>query len=181
MLEKFSQQSQKILDSLKEELKRIRTGRANPELVSHLLVEAYGQMLPISQLASISLPDFKTIILEPWDKNLIKEIEKAISQSDLGLGITVKDNKLYLSLPPLTEENRKKMVKILKEKLEQFRKEIRSIRDDFRSEIITQERNKEITEDDKYRLLEELDKKTNQLIKEIDQMGEKKEKEIMTV
>lgn len=166
---------------LKEELSALRTGRANPALVEGIQVEAYGARTALVGLASISAPDARTISIEPWDKNVVKDIEKAIIEANIGLNPVVAGTVIRVPIPAMTEENRKKLVKLLGDRLEQARIAVRRIRDEVRSEVIDAEKAKEITEDEKYRLLEELDKaaaKWNDRIKDI---GEEKEKEIMTV
>ena len=172
---------EKAIEHLKTELAGLRTGRATPALVENLLVEAYGAKMPLNQAASISVPDPKTILVQPWDNALVQEIEKAIASSNLGLGISVKGVFIHLSVPSLTEEKRKNLVKILHEKLELARVSIRGLRDKIREGIIKKEKDKEITEDEKYRHFEELDKTTTEFNNQIKEMGERKEKEIMTV
>jgi ribosome recycling factor len=166
---------------LKEDLASLRTGRANPALVENILVEVYESKMPLKQLASITTPDSKTLLIQPWDKNLVREIEKAIASSSLGFGISVEGNFLRLSLPSLTEEKRKELIKILHGKLEQARIVIRGYRDKAREEVVEKERNKEISEDEKYRFFEELNKITSEFNREIKQIGEDKEREIATI
>lgn len=180
-LSKFEQEGQKILDFLKKDLQSLRTNRASVDLVSHILVEAYGVKTPLEQLAGINIPEPRLIVIQPWDRNIIKEIESALTKADLGALPIVKEAIIHLNLPPLNEEARQRLVKILHEKLENARISLRTRRDEERSKIIKSEREKEITEDDRYHLLEDLDKKTSDFMKEIEILGQRKEKEITTI
>lgn len=171
----------KVIDFLKKDIQNIRTNRANPELVNHLLIEVYGTKTPLEQLATLSVPEPRTIVIQPWDKNIVKEIERALAKADIGTSPVVNEGVIRLILPPLNEERRKGLVKILHAKLENARKSLRVIRDSVRDEIVKAERSKEIGEDDKYRLFEKLDKVTGERQEEIKLIGERKEKEIATV
>ncbi len=171
----------KVIDFLKKDIQGVRTNRANVDLVTHILVEVYGTKTPIEQLASISVPELRTIVIQPWDKNVIKEIERALSTADLGTMPSVSEGVVRLNLPLLNEETRKRLVKILQTKSENARKSLRSVRNSVREEIIKAERAKEITEDDKYRLFEDLDKLMAEKQNEIKLIGERKEKEITTI
>jgi len=171
----------KAIDFLKKDIQSLRTNRANPELITHISVEVYGTKTPLEQLATLSIPEPRTIVVQPWDKNIVKEIEQALSKTDLGFSVNSSEGMIRLSLPPLNEERRKDLVKILHSKLENVRKSLRNIRDSVREEIIKTERAKEITEDEKYRFFEDLDKLTNEYQEEIKLIGECKEKEINTI
>jgi len=171
----------KVIEKLKSNIAGIRTNRASANLVSGIMVNAYDTRTPLEQLASISTPDPRTLLIQPWDKTIIKDIESALVAANLGTMPTVKEDTVFINLPPLNEEMRKKLVKILNEKLEEGRVALRNIRDEIRTEIIKEEKNKTITEDDKYSLLEELDEKINKHKEEICLIGERKEKEIMTI
>jgi ribosome recycling factor len=149
--------------------------------VAHILVDAYGVKTPLEQLAAITVPEPRLIIIQPWDKNIIKEIEVALTQANLGTIPTVKETVIHINLPPLNEETRKNLVKILSQKLEKARNALRNLRDEFRSKINKAAKEKEITEDDKYRLFEDLDKKTAKFMEEIETIGQRKEKEITTI
>lgn len=177
----FEQEGQKILDFFKKDIQAIRTNRASADLVAHILVEAYGVKTPLEQLATITIPEPRLIIIQPWDKNIIKEIETALTQANLGALPTIKETVIQINLPPLNEETRKNLVKILHQKIENQRNALRNLRDEFRSKIQKALKAKEITEDDKYRLFEELDKKNSDFMKEIETIGQKKEKEIITL
>ena len=181
IIEDHKPEFNKAIDFLKKDIQGLRTNRANPELISNLLVEVYGTKTPLEQLATLNVPEPRIIVVQPWDKNIVKEIEKALSKTDLGFSINLNEGMIRLSLPPLNEERRKDLVKILHNKLENVRKSLRNIRDSIREEIIKSERSKEITEDKKYRFFEDLDKLTNEYQEEIKLIGERKEKEISTI
>lgn len=172
---------EKTVQHLREEIGAIRTGRASPAIVEGIQVEAYGSHQALVGLASISTPDARTISIEPWDKSIVKAIEKGIIEAGLGLNPVVAGTVIRVPLPPLTEESRLKLVKLLGDKLEHARIGIRKVRDDARQDIMESEKAKEITEDEKYRMLEDLDKTAANWNEKIKTIGEGKEKEIMTV
>jgi len=181
-IENFKPEFEKSLEHLKEEIGAIRTGRASPALIENIIVDVYDSKMPIKQLASISVPEARMIVIEPWDKTILKEVEKAVrKRADISFSASSEDNIHRLSLHPLTEEDRQKLVKVLDEKLEKSRVAIRGIRDKVRGEIIKKAQNKEFTEDDKYCLLEELDQLADDYSRKIKEMGEEKEKKIMTI
>ncbi|MDD5251347.1 MAG: ribosome recycling factor [Patescibacteria group bacterium] len=175
------QEFQDAIDFLKLELGGLRTGRATPALVENIMVEAYGSRTQIKGLASISTPDSRTINIDPWDKNVVKDIERAIADANVGLTPNVQGKLIRISLQPLTEESRRDLIKIMGEKLEQARIGVRGVREAAKSEIVEAEKSKEIGEDEKYRLLEALDKTAAGWNEKIKEMGEEKEKEIMTI
>jgi ribosome recycling factor len=150
-------------------------------MVENIMVEAYETHMQLTAVASISTPDAHTIQIEPWDKSVAKAIEKAIIDSKLGFNPNVAGTVIRIIMPAMTEENRKNLVKVLGEKLENARKTVRAIRDEARAEIVAAEREKEIGEDDKYRALESLDKACAVINDRIKHVGDEKEKEIMTV
>src|SRR3989338_6197327 len=174
-------QFNKIVEHYKDELKSIRTGRANVALVSGIMVFAYNTTTPLNQLANITIPDSKTIIVEPWDKSIIKDIEKAITNSASGLSASNEGNFLRIVLPAITEENRKDLLKTINQKSEQARIAVRQIRDDVKEEIVTAERDGDITEDDKYTYIKKLDEMINEYNATIKDLSSEKEKEILTV
>lgn len=179
MLESHKEEFEQALAHLKDELATLRVGRANPVMVENILVEAYGTKTPIKQLASITTPAIRTILIQPWDKNIIKGIERAIVEAAIGINPVNEGQQIRLTIPPLTEESRKELVKSMGEKVEKVRITIRQIRDKIKEEIIKKEKEKEITEDDKYDLIKELDELTKDYNDQIKEIGEKKEKEIM--
>ncbi len=180
-LDSYKPEFEKVIEHLKNEISALRTGRATPALVEDILVEAYGVKTPLRGLASISVSDPKTLLVEPWDKGVLKEMEKAIQLADIGVRPVNEGTRLRLSIPPLTEESRRELIKILQQKLEKSRISLRTIRDKIRSEIIEAERDKQITEDDRYRLQERLDDLIEEYNFKIKEIGEQKEKEIMAI
>lgn len=180
-INKFTLEVKPALENFKKELISLKTGRVTPSLVENLLVECYGQRLPLIQLASINAPDPKTIIIQPWDKNVSKEIEKAISQSDLGVNPSVSENVIRLNFPAPTEESRQQIIKILHNKLEEARVAIRKIREDIKSEIMTAEKAGQITEDEKFKTLENLDEEIKKKNDDLKTISDQKAKEILTI
>lgn len=180
-LEQKQEEFEKIIDFFKKDISSIRTGRASTSILESVFVEVYGTRMPINGVANVGVEDSKSIIISPWDKNVLKDIEKAIVEAELGLGISNEGDKLRLKVPEMTEENRKELVKKLNEKQEKARISIRQVRDEVKKEIEEAEKNKEITEDDKYNFIEELDEEVEKKNEEIKEIKEKKEKDIMTV
>lgn len=172
---------EKIVDNLKEELATLRVGRANPFMVEDIMIEAYGSRMPLKQMASITVPDARNILIQPWDKAMSKDIEKGIILAKIGINPVNEGTQIRLTVPPLTEESRKELTKSVGEKMEKSRISIRQLRDKVKEEIIKQEKDKVISEDTRYALQEKLDelvKSYNEIIKTT---GEKKEQEIMTI
>jgi len=169
------------IDHLKTELASLRTGRANPSLVENVQVEAYGSRTGLIGLASITTPDSRTIQIEPWDKSIVKSIEKALQEANLGFNPTTAGTVIRINLPQMTEEGRKNMIKLLGDKLEHTRIQVRQVREEARSEIKAVEDKGEMGEDEMYRDLEELDKVAASFNDKIKEIGDEKEKEIMTV
>ncbi len=169
------------IEHFKQELSQMRTGQANPELIDSVLVESYETMMPIKQLATITTPDTKTIMIAPWDKSLLKPIEKAITSANLGYTPVNDGEVVRIPMPPMTEENRKDLVKILNQKAEKARVTIRQVRDKVKESILHSEKEKEITEDDKFRYLKQLEDFTGQKVDEINELAEKKAERIMTI
>lgn len=171
----------KVLDHLHKELSSIRTGRATPALLDDVMVEAYGSAMPIKGVGTISVPDARTLQIEPWDKNLLKDIEKAVLASGLGINPVVDSSSVRLAMPKLTEENRRELVKFMGKKLEEARVAVRGVRERARAAVIAAEEAKKMSEDERFRFQEELDRLVQQQNDEIKQIGVKKEQEIMTV
>lgn len=169
------------IENLKKELQNIRSGRANAAIVEGVKVEAYDSSMDLKSVASISTPDAKTIQIEPWDSNLIKPIEKALQMSGLGLNPNVAGTTIRLIMPPMTEENRKELAKIIHQKVEEARIRLRNIREDVRENIQAEERAKTISEDERYTLQETLDDVVSEYNKKADAMGKEKETDIMSV
>ncbi|MBT5338296.1 ribosome recycling factor [Candidatus Falkowbacteria bacterium] len=168
-------------EHFEKELATIRAGRANPAMLENILVDAYGVKTPINQLSSISVPEARVMTVEPWDKNLLKEVEKAITYADLGVGVSGESTLVRVTVPQMTEENRKEMVRGMNEKLEAAKVAVRSVREKVKEAIISGEKSNEITEDDKYAYIKELDEKVQTLNKQLQELAEDKEKEIMSV
>jgi ribosome recycling factor len=166
---------------LKTELDSIRTGRAHPALVENIQVDYYGVKTPLLQLASISIPDARSILIQPWDKNSVKDIEKALQASSLGLNPVNEGNALLLPIPALTEERRKEFVGVVHQKLEDAHIAIRNIREDAWRAIRDQEKESIISEDDMFRQQKELQKKVDEYQDTIKKISEQKESEIMTI
>lgn len=180
-IKKYASDFEKVLEHFKKELASLRAGRANPAMIENVLVEAYGIKTPIKQLGSIGVPEARCMTVEPWDKNLLKEIEKALGYANLGLSISAESTLVRVTVPQMTEENRKDLVKMMNEKLEAAKVALRGVREKVKDEIMVAEKKGEITEDDRYDSVESLDKKVTELNKELQDLTEKKEKEIMTV
>jgi ribosome recycling factor len=180
-LEERKEDFEKAIEHLRGGLASLRTGRAHPSLVENILVEAYGVKTPIRGLANITIPDAKTLAIEPWDKSVIKDMEKAIQMANIGINPVNEGTKIRLSMPQMTEENRKEMIKILGQKLEQARISLRNVREAVKDEIGRAEKEKQISEDDKFRFQEELDEFVKEKNDEVKAIGDKKEQELMTI
>jgi len=171
----------KATEALRHEVQSVRTGRASPALVESLEVDAYDTPTPLISLAAISAPEPRLIVIQPWDKSLIKAIEKAIIGSDLGLTPSNDGSLIRLSIPALTEERRKDLVKQLHKKIEDGRVEIRTLRRHAQDELRTKSKGAGISADDEKRLETQLQKLTDLYISAADEIGHGKEKEILAV
>lgn len=169
------------VQALDEDLGGIRTGRASPALVERLQVEYYGSLTPLIQLASISVPEARSLLIRPFDASSLKTIERAILASDLGLTPNNDGKTIRLNLPPLTEERRHELVKVVHNRVEEARVAVRNVRRDSIRDLREFEQEKLISEDDRKRGEEELQKITDRLIEDINAVGERKEKEILEV
>lgn len=172
---------EKAIGSLKKELSTIRAGRANPSLLDKIVVEYYGSNTPLNQLANITTPDPRTLIIQPWDKNVASEIEKAILKSELGLTPNNDGVVIRINIPSLTEERRKELVKLVKKTGEESKVAIRNIRRDGNEELKKIEKSGEISEDESRRTQDEIQKLTDKYIDEVDKLVSHKEEEIMEV
>lgn len=181
LIENLKPELEKIIQFFKNDLGGLRTGRASPALVENILVEVYETKMPLRQVATINAPDSKTLLVEPWDRNNAKNIEKAIQQAELGLAVANEGGLLRITVPALTEETRKQLTKVLNQKTETARQTMRRMRDQFREKIIAAERAKEIGEDERFRLQKKLDETTNECQTKIEEISQFKEKEIMTI
>ena len=172
---------EKSLEALKKEISRVRTGRASLAILDGIRVNYYGVPTPLSQVASLSIPESRTITIQPWDSKIVGEIEKAIQKSDLGL-TPLSDGKIVrIQIPPLTEERRRDLVKLVHARLEESRVAVRNIRRDMIRDLKEFEEEGLISEDELKRGEEELQKITDRFIQEINTIGERKEKEILEV
>ncbi len=169
------------IQNLEEDLAGIRTGRATPALVERLSVEYYGAPTPLMQLASISVPEPRALLIRPFDPSTLKAIEKAILVSDLSLHPNNDGKSIRLNLPPLTEERRRDLVKVVHSRLEEARVAVRNIRRDVVKDLREFEHEKLISEDDMKLGEEEMQKLTDKIVQQIDAIGERKQKEIMEV
>ncbi len=179
ILDEMRQKMNKTLQALERELKKIRTGRASAALLEGLKVECYETVMPIEQVASISVPESRLIVVQPWDKSIIGNIEKAILKSDLGLTPMNDGQIIRISIPPLTEERRKELAKLAKREAEECKISIRNHRREANEMFKELKNEKEISEDDFYKAQNEVQKITDEFIEKIDQITAKKEKEIL--
>lgn len=171
----------KAIEHFEEEIKTLRTGRASPSLLEGVQVEAYGMQNPVKALGNINVEDSRTMVVIPWDKSVMKNLEKAIEAADLGVSVTNEGEKLRVTIPEMTEENRKEMVKKLNEKFENVRISVRHIRDEIKQNIEKAEKAKELSEDEKHRFLKELEEEIEKKNNELKEIRDKKEQDIMTV
>lgn len=171
----------KAVDALRRELATVRTGRANPALVDHLRVDYHGTPLPLNQLASVTVPEARLLTIQPWDKGALDAIEKAIQKSDLGLNPSNDGSVIRLVIPQLTEERRRDLVRVVHKKVEEGRVAIRNVRRDAHEMLRELLREKEISQDEEHRAQERLQKVTDRLIGEADEVGEEKERELLEV
>lgn len=171
----------KAIDFFKKDISNIRTGRANPAMLDGIFVDAYGTKTALVGLASINVPEARSIVVTPWDKTITKDIEKAITAADLGVNPVNEGDKIRLVVPQLTEENRKELVKKLSEKMETARIALRQIRDELKNIIEEAFKAKSMSEDDKFRFFKELDEEITRQNDTLKSLKEKKEEEIMTI
>lgn len=171
----------KTIDFFKKDISSLRTGRANPAILDNLLVEAYGAKTPLVSLASVSVPEARSIVITPWDKSIAKDVERAIVAADLGLNPVNEGDKIRLVVPQLTEENRHELVKKLNEKMEVSRVSLRQTRDEIKGLIEAAFKDKAVNEDDKFRFFKELDEEIAHRNDELKKIKDKKEEEIMTI
>jgi ribosome recycling factor len=181
MIAELKTQISKAISHLKSEFTTLQTGRANASLVDELMIDSYGSMMPLKQLANISCPDAKTIRVEPWDKNFVKEIEKAITIADIGINPQNMGDSIFLPIPPMTEDRRKSMVKLVHELSEKAKISIRSARQDSMKLAKMQEDEGALSEDQLKDLESDIQENVDSANKEIDQLSKKKEQEVLTV
>ncbi len=175
------EQFDKTIEHLKHEISTLRTGRATPALVEDITIEAYGVRQPLKTIASILIADAKTIQIQAWDKSILGSIEAGIRVSPLGMNPINDGVSIRVNLPDLTTERRAELIKVLHTKLEQARISIRKIREDVRAQIDTSEKEKHISEDEKFKLQDDVEKDVKEYNEKIKLIGEEKEKEITTI
>jgi ribosome recycling factor len=171
----------KCVQAFQADLKKLRTGRAHPSLVEHLKVDYYGSEVPLQQVANISVEDARTLTISPWEKSMVGPIEKAIHKSELGLSPMTAGQVIRVPLPPLTEERRRDITKVVRQDSENARVSIRNVRRDVLADIKELLKEKEISQDDERKAQDEVQKLTDRHVAEIDQQLAAKEKEILQV
>lgn len=181
ILDQLNEKMTKTITNFKSELTKVRTGRANPALLEGVKVDYYGSMMPISQVASVTCPEARTIQIQPWEQNMLQAIEKAILMANIGLTPQNDGKIIRLSLPMMTEERRKELVKLIKKQGEDIKIALRNERRDANETIKKQEKEKKLTEDDAKKATEQVQKKTDEFVLEVDKLIAAKEKEIMSV
>ncbi|HEY4388225.1 MAG TPA: ribosome recycling factor [Ktedonobacteraceae bacterium] len=172
---------QKAIDALKQDLSALRTGRASAGLLERISVDYYGTPTPINQVASISVPEARLLVIQPWDKKLLSDIEKAIQKSDLGINPNNDGQVIRLNVPPMNEERRRDLVKSLHKKLDEHKVAVRNVRRDVQDKLRDREKKKEVSEDELKRSTERLQKLTDRFIEEMEKVGKSKELEILEV
>ncbi len=180
-ISKHKEEFEKSIDFLKNDISSLRTGRATTSLVEDITVESYGTKQPLKAVGTISVPDQKTVTIEPWDKSLLANIEKGIRESSLGINPVNNGVHIILAMPDLTSERRSELIKVLHQKLENAKISVRKIREEIRDKISKAEKDKEISEDERFKFQDELDIVTKECNEKIKSIGEDKEKEINTV
>jgi ribosome recycling factor len=169
----------KAVDVLKHELSTVRTGRAHPGLVEHIMVDYHGTPVPLNQIAGISVPEARLLVIQPWDKSVLLNVEKAILKSDLGLNPHNDGNIIRLAIPQLTEERRTQLVKMVRKKVEDGKVAVRNVRRDALEGLRKLKDDKEMTEDEQKRALGKLQQLTDKFVEEIDRIAKAKESELM--
>lgn len=182
-LDIVKEKMQKVLEILRNDMATIRTGRATPALVEHVEVSVYGgtQRLKIMEVGTIGSSDPRTLVITPFDSSIIDEIQKGIMEANIGLTPSADGNVIRIVIPPLSEERRVELIKLMKQKLENGKIMIRQIRQDVRNEIRKQHLDKEISEEEMYRIEKEIQKITDEIILMVDEMGRKKEEELLRI
>ena len=178
-LENMQERMEKVIDNLETNYSEIRAGRANPAILNRVSVEYYGVPTPINQVASVSVPEARLIVIQPWDRSILSQIEKAIEKADIGIHPMNDGQVIRLSFPELTEERRKEIVKDVKKTAEEAKVAARNVRRDEMDEAKAKLKNKEISEDEEKSLEDKIQKETDKYVAKIDEIADKKEKEIM--
>ena len=172
---------EKAIDALKVALAKLRTGRAHPSLLEQVMVSYYGSDVPLSQAANITVEDARTLSISPWDKTMVAPIEKAIMASNLGLNPSTAGTNIRIPMPPLTEERRRDLSKLVKSEAETIRVSIRNIRRDMISEFKALEKEKLLSEDDLHKAEEKAQDLTNEFVKQVDNLAQEKERDLMEI
>ena len=180
-LENLSDRMNKVIDNLETNYSEVRAGRANPAILNKVSVEYYGVPTPINQVASISVPEARLIVIQPWDRSILSQVEKAIEKADIGIHPMNDGQVIRLTFPELTEERRKDLAKDIRKMAEEAKVAVRNVRRDEMDKAKDLLKNKEISEDEEKALEEKIQKETDKYVAKIDEMSEKKEKEIMSV
>jgi len=175
------QKMQKSLESLKTDLGKVRTGRAHIGILDHVQVEYYGSMVPLSQVANVTLMDARTLGVQPWEKPMVAKVEKAIRDADLGLNPATMGELIRVPMPPLTEERRKELIKVVKGEGENTKVAVRNLRRDANNSLKEALKKKEVSEDDERRAQDEIQKLTDRYVAEVDKMLVEKEKDLMAI
>ncbi len=181
LLDDAERRMQKAIEALKQDLGAIRTGRANSSLLERITVDYYGTPTPINQVATVSVPEARLLVIQPWDKKMLTDIEKAIQKSDLGINPNNDGVVIRLNIPPMNEERRRDLVKTLHKKLDEHKVAVRNVRRDIHDKLREREKKKEVSEDELKRSSEKLQKLTDRNIDEMDKVGKTKELEILEV
>ena len=181
VLSETGQKMDRSIDALRRDLNTLRTGRATPALIENVPVDYYGTPTPLKQIASISAPDARAILVQPWDKQALREIERSLMKSEMGFNPSNDGNNITVPIPPLTQERRQELVRLLKRKLEDGKVSVRNVRRDGQDTLRKMERDKVISQDQNRRAQDQLQKATDNHTKLIDQVGVEKEAEIMQV
>jgi ribosome recycling factor len=181
IMQDASSRMEKTIDSLRQSLGKVRTGRAHPSLLDHLRVEYYGSEMPISQVANIGVEDARTLTVTPWEKQMVQAIEKSILKSDLGLNPATSGTVIRIPMPPLTEETRRELVKVVRHEGEAAKVAIRNIRRDANSDFKELLKEKEISEDEEHKAEDDIQKLTDRYVGEVDKVLAGKETELMEI
>jgi ribosome recycling factor len=181
LFEDAQRRMQRAVEALKQDLGSMRTGRASAALLERITVDYYGTPTPINQVATISVPEARLLVIQPWDRKMLTDIEKAIQRSDLGINPNNDGQVIRLAIPPMNEERRRDMVKVLHKKLDEHKVAIRNVRRDTQDKLRDREKKKEVSEDELKRATDRLQKLTDRFIEEMDKAGKAKEREILEV
>jgi ribosome recycling factor len=179
ILQQLEDKMKKTVELMARDLSTLRAGRATPALLDRISIEYYGTPTPISQVATISVPEPRLLVIQPWERNLVPQIEKAILKSDLGVTPSSDGYLIRISIPSLTQDKRKELVKVIQKKAEEVRVIVRNLRRDGNDQVKAAEKKGDTSEDEARHGLEDIQKKTDKYIKQVDQVAEAKQKEIM--